>query len=734
MTDDIKKQEVKDFLINHFGCKASFGFDCLELILRKADIKLDEILEHKIIQLKKEDYKNIFHIAHRSESKLRVKDIAKIVTSYEIIKGLSKQDYKELLSEIISNRKWDVLEVLLSKGKDPDGKPITNYFLDNIDGEILLDEVIENGHIIPSDVFSKIMDEMKNATEGIFRNKLTEALQAMKDHEFIELCAKSIESTLKLIINLVPNKFTTTLFNIGDEKCEKDLKNVINRITMGRDEFQNFMIQRQFVEKVDKDGKKMDSHQFSAIPDFIQKCVEKAIEEDSTIEDLELVSILFDKLSGDKLEKVLNDGFFERFLNKFFDVKNLDRPEFAKIADKIVMNIDDHIFKKLHSGIDDKIFEGFLSKYFEKQSAKELIEYSHQNYVKKGYSEIFKYLVVKKFKLNDETGKIDLEEALLLGKKINNILEQGCINQEAIMKIFAESGYLVILKGEDDYIDGLFNTISVLASLKSYSNTKSLLVIRNYMEQVLEDKELTKTLNKALAVAEELRNENQPIGLLAGGVPVDQQDIYKFKSLFSILDSLKNNKGVLECQKNFNKKEEELNKCIKDLNQVEVKLGVHEQFATGVGAQVYKVKSEGNFADEIFTFCTSGSIFLIGAGVYLKMNMHEATASLAKTNGLAVASKLLTVGGVMAVCLPIRGYSYLASNKDGGSTQITKVEDNQEKQPVMSTKTEEVDPSASQSVENSAESSYLPSSSSDLNGSPSEMQQDVQHQHDGGDT
>ena len=243
MTDNIKKQEVKDFLINHFGCKASYGFDCLELIVKRGDVRLDEILVHKIIELKKDDYKNIFHIAHRSESKLRVKDTAKIVTSYEIIRGLRKQDYKELLNEIISNKKWDVLEILLSKGKDPEGKPITNYFLDNIDGEILLDEVIENGHVIPNDVFSKIMDEMKNATEGIFRDKLTEALNAMKDHEFIDLCAKSINSTLNLIINLVPEKFVKTLFNIGDGECEKDLKNVIDRITIGNDAFLDFMLQ-----------------------------------------------------------------------------------------------------------------------------------------------------------------------------------------------------------------------------------------------------------------------------------------------------------------------------------------------------------------------------------------------------------------------------------------------------------------------------------------------------------
>ena len=731
---DNKKQEVQDLLTNHFGCK-SYDFDCLEILLRKADCKLDEILEHKIIQFKKDDYKNIFQIAHSSESKLRVKDIAKVATSYEIVRGLRKQDYKVILNEIVSNRKWDVLEILLSKGKDPDGKPVTNYFLDNIDGEMLLDEVIENGNTIPNDIFSKIMNGMREATEGLFKNKLTDALNAMKDHEFIDLCAKSIESTLELIIYLVPQKFAQTLFSIGAGSCEQDLKNVIDRITLGKDGFQNFMLKSHTLVASGKKGEMEVTRQFSVMPDFIKECVENAIGEDAKIKgedakikDLKLVSILFDKLSGDKLEILLSDGLFARFLNKFFNVENLKNPEFADTANKIVMNIDNNIFKKLFSDTENNKFKDFLSKFFEKLSAEELIEYSYNYYVKKGHDAIFKYLLDNKFKLNDTAGKIHVEEASLLGKKINDVLLQGCINQNEIVQIFANSEYLTILKQEDDYIDSLFTTISTLANSKSLSNTRSLIAIKNYIAKVFEDQELSKTVNKALeqAVKVDTRDESQPILQLIGGTAVDMQELYKFKSLFSLMDSLKNNKGILECQTKFNKQEGELSKCIIDLKGANDKLSVHDQYRVDA-TPVYKVHSGGNFADQFFTFCSGASIALIGAGTYVKMSVSAAGGSAAKTSALDAAGKLLIAGGVAAVCIPAKIYLYFTSASS--ATQITKVENNEKKQFEADLNGKNHDSSATHiPTSKSAESSHLSSDSDDLSGTPGEMHHEA-HQN-----
>jgi hypothetical protein len=731
MTDNIKKQEVKDFLINHFGCKTFFGFDCLELIVKRGDVKLDEILEHKIIELKTEDYKNIFHIAHRSESKLRVKDTAKIVTSYEIIRGLRKQDYKELLNEIISNRKWDVLEILLSKGKDPEGKPVTNYFLDNIDGEVLLDEVIENGDVIPNDVFSKIMDEMKDATEGIFRDKLTEALNAMKDHEFIDLCAKSINSTLNLIINLAHEKFIKTLFNIGNGECEKDLKNIIDRITIGNDAFLDFMLQTHIVTK----GGVVESLQISFIPDFIRKCADEAIEEGSKLKDLELVSILFDKLSGDKLESLLDGVLFTEFLNKFFNIENLKNPEFDKIAEKIVMNIDNSIFKKLYDNAESNKFEDFLSKYFEKHNTEQLIKYSDKNYAKKGYDAIFKYLVDNKFNLNDKAKKIDVEEALLLGKTINTILLQGCVNQDKIVEIFAKSEYLVILKGEDDYIDGLFTTMGILAGFKSYANTKSLLSIKNHIDQVIGDQELSKTINKALDQAEETVDKNQPILQLTGGNSIDIQDIYKFKPLLSLLNSLQNSKGVLECQTKLNQKEEEFNNCTQDLKEANAKISVYAALphspTVDTKGFIY-VESGNSFISSISMLCGGAGIGTLISALAMKMSVQGTGQSAAKDSALGTASTLIIIGTVGSViCLPMAAYGYVSSSTKGSTT---KVDDDQEKQPVVNSKNEEQyisethQPSSIKS-DNSAESSNLPSTSDDLIGTSSEMQQNEQHQH-----
>ena len=118
------------------------------------------------------------------------------------------------------------------------------------------------------------------------------------------------------------------------------------------------------------------------------------------------------------------------------------------------------------------------------------------------------------------------------------------------------------------------------------------------------------------------------------------------------------------------------------------------------------------------------------------MSISAAGASAARTSALDATSKLLIVGGVTAVCIPIKFYHYMTSTNT--APQITKIDDNQKKQSEVYSKNDELNPSltpqhTTESNKNSPEPSNSPTTSADLSATPTEMQQDQQHQHDGGE-